>query len=177
MPKLLKTYTRRKALICSVLITALLNGCYGYSSLRLTRKADFSAMSLHPGIAADSGNKDVEIDKLSVPAREGKAGKTQKTYLIRHLASSWSRAPHARANNMGVRYALEGRFREAETMFRESMKENSGFAPASNNLAVVYEIFGRREESFLYYSRACLLEPNNDVFRENFLGLSDSAAK
>ena len=80
-------------------------------------------------------------------------------------------------NDRGVRYALEGRFREAETMFREALKDNPGFAPACNNLAVVYEIFGRREDSFAMYSRACIIEPDNDVFRENFLNLSESAEK
>ena len=175
MPKPLKIFIRLKVLICSVLASVLLIGCYGYSSLRLTRRADFSGMSLHPGIAGDSRNEGVAI--LPVHRQDGKSGKTQKTYLIRRLAKSWSRAHHARANNMGVRYALEGRFREAETMFRESMKENDRFAPACNNLGVVYEIFGRREESFHFYSCACLLEPNNDIFRENFLGLSDSAVK
>ena len=175
MQKPLKTSMRRTVLICSVLVSALLIGCYGYSALRLTRKADFSALSLHSGIAG--GAAEGGVSKVAIHSPNAPAGRTQKLVLIRYLAKSWSLAPYSRANYMGVRYALEGRFREAETMFREALKENDRFAPASNNLGVVYEIFGRIEESFQLYSRACLLEPGNDVFRENFLGLSDSAVK
>jgi tetratricopeptide (TPR) repeat protein len=157
--------------LCSVLLAALVFGCgYRYAALRISRTADFTPMVRHQGLA--DGSKAHE--GASASKRPGSA---QKVRVPRYLAGSYSGAPFSRMNDRGVRYALEGRFREAETMFREALKDNPGFAPACNNLGVVYEIFGRRDDSFAMYSRACLIEPGNDVFRENFLNLSDSAAR
>ena len=163
--------------LCSVLIAALVFGCgYRYSALRISRAADFAPLSRHQGIGDGTGAA------VTAKARDGvshakRTGSAQKVHVPRYLAGSYSGAPFSRMNDRGVRYALEGRFREAETMFREALKDNPDFAPACNNLAVVCEIFGRREDSFSLYSRACILEPGNDVFRENFLSLSESAVK
>lgn len=171
MPRRLNRSAEKSALLCSLLAAALVCGCsHQYSALRISRKADFSPIMRHQGLAPGDGVAD------KIPAARGR-GTVQKVQVIRYLASAFSGRPSSRMNDKGVQYALDGRFREAELLFRESLKDDPSFAPACNNLGVVLEIFGRREESFAMYSRACLIEPDNDVFRGNFLNLSDSAVK
>jgi tetratricopeptide (TPR) repeat protein len=94
-----------------------------------------------------------------------------------YFAVMRSSKPFAVMNDRGVQYALEGRFPEAEILFKEALKEYPDCAAAMNNLGIVYDVFGRRKESFDWYSRACLLEPDNDVFRENFLSASETGIK
>jgi tetratricopeptide (TPR) repeat protein len=132
-------------------------------------------MVRHQGLAAPDLEAGGKVDDKR-PAAGGRVT-AQKVRVIRYLASAFYGGTSSRMNDKGVLYALEGRFREAEIMFRESLKDDPGFAPACNNLAVVYEIFGRGEDSFDMYSRACIIEPDNDIFRENFLNLSDSVKK
>ncbi len=165
-----------RSALTALLLCSLFTACgYRYHALRIERKADFSPMLLHRGLEPrELAEKRGEAD-TTAPAKG--RGKVQKVRAIRHLAASASGAPASLLNDRGVRYALEGKFREAELMFSEAMKDDASFAPACNNLGVVCEIFGRREESFSMYSRACLMEPSNDTFRENFLNLSDSAVK
>lgn len=78
-------------------------------------------------------------------------------------------SPVAMINRKGIEYALEGRFNEARNLFLEAIKEDASMAAAYNNLGIVYEVFGRKEESFAMYSKACFLEPDNDHFRRNLL--------
>jgi len=145
--------------------------------VRIARKADFSPISLHEGLRGNETAVGALRPSENAGKDFGRPGKTQIVHVLRYFAASWSRGPSSRLNDRGVDYALEGKFREAETMFRESLRDDGSFAPAYNNLGIVYEIFGRRNDSFEMYSKACLMEPGNDVFRDNFLGLSDSAVK
>jgi tetratricopeptide (TPR) repeat protein len=106
-----------------------------------------------------------------------KHAQRQKVSRRCYFAVMRSSKPFAVLNDRGVQYALEGRFPEAEILFKEALKECPECAPAMNNLGIVYDVFGRRKEAFDWYSRACLMEPNNDVFRENFLSASETGIK
>ncbi len=163
-------------LACSALAAFLSLGCfYRYNAVRIVRKADFSPIVLHEGLRGKMEARGGE-DTINGKGESG-GNLSRKAPVFRYFALSWSLAPSPRLNDRGVDFAREGKFREAETMFLESLKDDDAFASAYNNLGIVYEIFGRREDSFEMYSKACLLEPGNDVFRDNFLGLSDSTGK
>jgi len=114
-------------------------------------------------------------------AAEGATAKSPVRYhavkLERSLARTAATGPASHINNRGVDLAVEGRFNEAVVLFRESLKEEPDFPAALNNLGVVSELFGMREKAFELYSRACLLDPDNDRFRNNFLFMTDTAPK
>lgn len=110
--------------------------------------------------------------------KEGlKGAARQKIFRTSFYALVGSSKPFAVMNDRGVKSALEGRFVEAELLFKEALKEFPDCAPAMNNLGVVYDIFGRRKDAFEWFSRACLIEPDNDVFRANFLSASETGIK
>jgi tetratricopeptide (TPR) repeat protein len=128
--------------------------CYGYRVVPFERK-------LAPG--------------TRVPGREAGAAKnTIRITARRHLALMRSFSPVAGINNRAVALCSPARLAEAEILFREALAEDRGAAAAYNNLGVVCEMLGRRDEAFRMYSAACMMEPDNAVFRDNFLGFTDS---
>ncbi len=68
-----------------------------------------------------------------------------------------------------MEHALNGKFKEAKLLFEETIKEDDNFAPAYNNLGIIYELFYDMDRAFEMYSRACIIEPGNDYYRRNFL--------
>ena len=117
-------------------------------------------------------DKPVPADRVGTAGKGGKSASRegrQRVYVHKKLILVWFGDPADKINNMGAEYALKGEFKEAEMLFRDALKENPNCAAACGNLGLVYEIFGNRKAAFEMYSRACLLEPGNPVFRENFL--------
>jgi len=94
---------------------------------------------------------------------------------MKYYARIISYSAIAKINNRGVDLAIEGRFPEAEILFKEVSGENNAQGAACNNLGIIYEIFYDREMAFKMYSRACMLQPDNDKFRSNFLTFIDSS--
>jgi hypothetical protein len=84
------------------------------------------------------------------------------------LARKSGHSPVAVINNRGVDLALDGRYGQAEILFREVLAEDALDPAAHNNLAVMYEMTGNREGAFRMYMVACRLEPDNEIFRKNF---------
>jgi tetratricopeptide (TPR) repeat protein len=99
--------------------------------------------------------------------------KTGKKYFIKknkkYFVFIRSSSAIARINNRGVDLALKGKFHDAEALFRESLREDSDQPAVYNNLGIIYEIFRLRKKAFDMYSRACIKEPDNSYFRDNFL--------
>ncbi len=146
-----------------LLCSALFFSCaYRYEEVRILRP-----FSIDKPSAAETFERK---ERLKSAAR-------QKIFRTRFYAVVGSSKPFAVMNDRGVKCALEGRFIEAELLFKEALKEFPDCAPAMNNLGVVYDIFERRKESFEWLSKACLIEPENDVFRINFLSASETGIK
>ncbi len=87
----------------------------------------------------------------------------------KYFAYIRSTSPLARINNRGVDLALKGKFLDAESLFRESIQEDGGQPAVFNNLGIIYEVFRLREKAFDMYTQACIKEPGNSYFRNNFL--------
>ncbi len=130
-----------------LLLALLLTGCYSYRPFVIKTKITV---------------KDI------VPSE-----KNSKKYFIKknlkYFVYIRSSSPIAGINNRGVDLALEGRFHDAESLFRESIREESDQAAVYNNLGIIYEIFRLRKKAFDMYSQACIKEPDNSYFRNNFL--------
>lgn len=159
MPKQWKYLPAPVILLCSALIFSC---AYRYEEVRIRRPLTMGYAS----VAVSVEPKDVS----KTPTR-------QKIDRTSYYAVVGSSKPYALMNDRGVKSALEGRFSEAEILFKEALKDHPQCAPAMNNLGVVYDIFGRRKEAFEWFSRACLIEPENDIFRANFLSSSETGIK
>ncbi len=137
--------------------------CYRYSAVRLDRRLK------PPRPQAE--------DRLSEPARDSGYGAPRKQFIFprkKYLCRIISCSPAAIINGHAVDLALQGRFPGAMVLFMDVMKEHGAEAAACNNLALIHEMLHERDQAFEMYSRACMLEPGNDVFRRNFQAFLES---
>jgi len=118
-----------------------------------------------PGVAPGRGDE-VRRDRV-------RPGDGRRLYLKKYFALVGFPGPAGRINNRAVALARQGKFRSALVLLEEAAGEDPRMGAAFNNLGIVHEIFGEREKSFEHYSRACLLEPDNEIFRKNFLYRTD----
>ncbi|RPI96377.1 MAG: hypothetical protein EHM32_03265 [Spirochaetales bacterium] len=128
--------------------------CYRYHAIRIEHRAD--AALLFTGKDTKPGRGRAPDEKIS-----------RSVYATKWFADVRSSSPVALINRKGIEHAFEGRFNEARNLFLEAIKEDDSMAAAYNNLGIIYEVFGRKEESFAMYSKACLLEQDNDHFKRN----------
>ena len=143
------------ALVMTLAILCI--SCYRYHALRVEYRASPARL-----FVPDAGRQD---------ANGGLEGASLRaTDIIKYLAVPRPTSPAAIINKKGVELALGGRFNEARNLFLEALREDANMAAAYNNLGIVYEVFGRTDESTAMYSKARLLEPGNARFRQNFVG-------
>ena len=147
------------------LFFTLLSSCsYSYSAVRVYGK-----------IKLDRGPANSEISVLdSAAAKASQVKQIRRFYTIKYFAKARSKTALAKINNRAVSLALKGRFRESEILLNQVFEEDKNFAPACNNLGIIYEIAGDRDRAFSMYTRACVLEQENEVFRNNFLSYQDT---
>jgi tetratricopeptide (TPR) repeat protein len=141
-----------------VIIMIFTLSCYHYSAVRISADIPLSDKIADKKSMDQDGNKHKQI-----------SADKRRINLIKYFAKYFSTRPAAGINNRGVEYALEGRFKEAEVLFKEAIKEDVTMVPAYNNLGIIYEIFGQKSKAFEMYSSACLKYPDNDYFRKNLL--------
>lgn len=150
--------------------------CSSYAPIRIVKHIDLSSAAKAPGTVRGAGTAEADVvDERDASGtadgkwEERKGRRTYKAYQRKYLAYVRSCSPVARINNRGVEYAIKGEFNEARILFSEAVKESADMGAAYNNLAVVLEIYGREDEAFAMYARACMLEPGNEYFRKNML--------
>jgi tetratricopeptide (TPR) repeat protein len=152
--------------------------CYYYRQVRLITRVCLNCegeKSRNTDVANDADRSSQHESGKEKINRKG--ANTHAFFIKKYLAVSFSSRPAAKINNRGVEYALSGRFKEAETLFKEVLREDDRFGAAYNNIGIIYEAFGYGDKAFQMYSRACMLEPNNIHFRENLLYLTDEKKK
>ncbi|MCP4136040.1 MAG: tetratricopeptide repeat protein [bacterium] len=82
-------------------------------------------------------------------------------------------SPLSEINNQAITLALEGQFAQAERLLKEILNEEKNSGAVYNNLGIIYEVFNRHDKAFSMYSTACLLNPDNQYYRKNFLFFID----
>ncbi len=122
--------------------------------------------------------KAISVDRMHSLYRSDAAGGRKPAARFRVAAEKVfaresSFLPVAAINNRAVDLALQGRYGEAEILFREVLAEDALDPAVLNNLGVICEITGDRDGAFRMYLEACRLEPGNAVFRSNFTQFAD----
>jgi tetratricopeptide (TPR) repeat protein len=158
----------------SIFIVSLIISCKRYPQIDYNRRI-FPAN-------AEKKEKSSKLDELIKQYRM--VGGNQKSYPAvlqkvnqfnyrRYFSKNFTFSPLSEINNLGVEYALKGMYSEAEILFNEVLKEDNSHSSALNNLAIIYEL-NNNNKAFNMYSRACLLKPDNDFYRLNFLLFCDN---
>lgn len=130
--------------------------CYSYQTVSVERKYTIERSGMDDGGTA--GRADSVMYRLPI-----------KKFFVRMSSLS----PVAVINNWAVELSAQGRFGEAEFLFREALAEDAGDAALYNNLGVICEVAGNRNEAFRMYDAACRLMPQNHVFRQNLASFAD----
>jgi tetratricopeptide (TPR) repeat protein len=134
--------------IAAMALASLLVSCYSYQEVPVERKFAAGAP-----------------DRMSVPV--------YRLSVKKYFTRLRSFTPVAAINNRAVELAAQGRFGEAEILFREAVAEDAGEPAGYNNLGIVCEIAGRRDEAFRMYMTALRLLPGNAAFKKNFSSFAD----
>jgi len=134
--------------VAAMALLAVLVSCYSYQEVPVERKFAAGAP-----------------DRMSSPA--------YRLSVKKYFARLRSFTPVAAINNRAVELAAQGRFGEAEILFREVVAEDAGEPAGYNNLGIVCEITGSRDEAFRMYMTALRLLPGNAAFKKNFSSFAD----
>lgn len=165
----------KKTAVCAVII--IINSCINYKAVQFIKTIYISNYDKDKTVdgSVRSGfpnyHSQVNEDKKGYIADDKKS--VNRIYLKRHFAESGSNAPIAKINNRGVDYALKGKFIDARFLFEEALKEDDKFAPAYNNMGIVFELFNMKDDAFRMYSKACIIDPDNEFYRSNFLNFRE----
>jgi tetratricopeptide (TPR) repeat protein len=159
------------------LILISLYSCDRYPQVDLNKR-------IFPKTAEQNENKikknqfDEILKRYKVPAADDKSyyvmsSKINRISYKRYFSDVFSFSPLGEIINRGVEYALRGMYAEAEILFNEVLKEDEKCSSAYNNLGVIYEM-NNKDKAFTMYSKACILEPDNEYYRWNFLYFCDN---
>lgn len=72
-------------------------------------------------------------------------------------------------NELAIRAARQGYWQEALYRWMQIARYRSDWAGIWNNLAIAMEATGRPERALTFYRRALAMDPNNVVFRANYM--------
>ena len=156
------------------LIILMINSCVNYKPVRFLRTINI--INYDKEKLEKDNRAGADFSSYYLSANDGKKGyiadnkrKGTPVYTKRFFAEVISSRPIAKINNRGVEYALNGKFMDARFIFEETLKEDNKFAPAYNNLGIIFELFKKKYDAFRMYSKACILDPENEYYRNNFL--------
>jgi Flp pilus assembly protein TadD, contains TPR repeats len=145
-------------IIAAMMSVLAMESCYSYQAVSVDRKF----------IIERSGADD------TATAGKARAGSAAFRLPVKKIFVRMnSLSPVAVINNRAVDLSSQGRFGEAEILFREVLLEDGPDPAVYNNLGIICEAAGNRDEAFRMYTAACRLMPKNDVFRHNFLSFAD----
>lgn len=146
-----------------LIVLIFASSCYSYSTVRIVRRVEIVRNSSSPA---------------SGFIRNSKSGEkhTRKISVKKYFAGICSFSPVSSINKKAIEIALEGRFEEAAVLFGDVIKEDSELSAAYNNLGIVFEFMGKQDDAFYMYSKACLIDPDNALFKRNFLSFIDATS-
>ncbi len=155
----------KSVLISRVLITVILffAGCSSHEQIRLTSKVD--------GRESNTARKRFFSSALLKNEHKKISEIKTERYLLR--LKGWS--PLSRIINRAVDDIIRGNTDGAETILLE-VRSVDDTGTAENNLAVIYELSGRKRLAFTGYYNALLTSPDNDLFKKNFFSSTYSPA-
>lgn len=164
--------------IISVALIILFISCNSYPEIKLDKKLIPASVVQSEQLEKSNKSgkfskyyKQLPIDEKGYPSSSLKINRVSYN---RYFANVFSFSPLAEINNQGIEYAFKNMYIEAEVLFSEVIKEDNNFSSACNNLAIIYELLNNKEKAFSMYSRACLLDPDNEYYRWNFLYFCDN---
>ncbi|KAH7549780.1 hypothetical protein JRO89_XS13G0081400 [Xanthoceras sorbifolium] len=87
----------------------------------------------------------------------------------RALALATSEQAHATFSNLGNLYRQQKQYECAKAMFTKSLELQPGYAPAFNNLGLVFVAEGRLDEAQFCFNKALVVDPLLDAAKSNMI--------
>lgn len=87
----------------------------------------------------------------------------------RALALATTEQAHAIFSNLGNLYRQQKQYDRAKAMFTKSLELQPGYAPALNNLGLVFVAEGCREEAKYCFEKALQADPLLDAAKSNMI--------
>ncbi len=129
-----------------------------YQPIQISRKFDFATLDKNNQIQSLKKKKSVQVYTYN------------QTRFFKIISGS---SPIASLNNKAVENGLQRNYNEAKILFEQIINEDPDIAAVNNNLGLIYEFLGNKERALDLYNRACVLEPDNEYFKDNFLNCED----
>ena len=86
---------------------------------------------------------------------------TSLVFLLGFASNIWSQEKAEDWFIQGNTFSREGRFEDAVTAYKKSIKNNPNATVAHFNLALAYKNLNRQEEAAIAFEKAIELEPDN----------------
>jgi tetratricopeptide (TPR) repeat protein len=109
-----------------------------------------------------------DMTKLSRSEQAVKVNFDYKT--PRYVAFIGRSSASSRINDHAARLILEGKFPQAEALLKNVLADDPKCPQACNNLGIVYESSGNYAKAFEFYSRAALIDPDEEYYQINIRG-------
>jgi len=106
-------------------------------------------------------------------SRSDQKAKVYFTYQSpRYVAFMGGASSTAQINDRAAHLILEGKFSQAEALLQNVISDDPKCSQACNNLGVVYESAGNQPKAFDFYSRAVILDSDEEHYRLNIQNIS-----
>ncbi|ONM35402.1 tetratricopeptide repeat (TPR)-containing protein [Zea mays] len=138
-------------------------GLYNICMTRFSRSVNFlkAALARSPDCSYAWSNLGIALQLSDDPSSE--------TVYKRALVLSSTQQLHAIFSNLGILYRQHRNYEFARKMLLRSLELCPGFAPASNNLGLVFVAEGRWEDAKSWFEKALQSDPLLDAAKSNLL--------
>ena len=92
--------------------------------------------------------------------------------VVRDLVQSVDSKSSTGLNDKAVELIRNGKYDDARIILEKIIGDDPEYAPAYNNLGIIYEIAGDIVNAEKNYSRACILNPDESRYVSNYHGLT-----
>jgi tetratricopeptide (TPR) repeat protein len=154
----------RLSLLFNIFTVFFLTSCIGYTKLETVKKIN---------IPIETSERE-KSDALFIITKDSSSESKIKTREIAFRLNKYLADNGSVMNAEAISLVKDGRYTEAEIILSDLLNENPNDSCAANNLGVIFEFEGNFESSMNMYYRACSIDPDNSIYRKNFLTLMDT---
>ncbi|TVU36116.1 hypothetical protein EJB05_18032 [Eragrostis curvula] len=146
-------------------------GLYNICMTRFSRSVDFlkAALARSPDCSYAWSNLGIALHLSDDPSSE--------TVYKRALVLSSRQQLHAIFSNLGILYRQRRMYEFARKMLLKSLELCPGYAPANNNLGLVFVAEGRWEDAVICFEKALQSDPLLDAAKSNLAKVLASSKK
>lgn len=109
------------------------------------------------------------FDNIGVSLQLSEEASQAEEVYKKALSLATSEQAHAILSNLGILYRHQKQYQRAKAMLTKSLELHSGYAPAFNNLGLVFVAEGLLEEAKYCFNKALQSDPLLDAAKSNMI--------